>query len=157
MADYRFVTVWRLPAPIGAVWQAIIESERWPQWWKGVVSVTALDDAAEPGVGSSYRYVWRSKLPYTLWFDMEVTRVEEPHLLEGRATGELEGTGLWELSEEDGATMVRYTWSVRTTRPWMNLLAPIARPLFAWNHDYVMARGGEGLARLLGVRLLPER
>ena len=36
----------------------------------------------------------------------------------------------------------------------MNLLAPFARPVFEWNHDWVMARGGEGIARLLGCRLL---
>jgi hypothetical protein len=36
----------------------------------------------------------------------------------------------------------------------MNLLAPVARPIFAWNHDYVMRNGGEGLARLLGAPLL---
>ena len=28
----------------------------------------------------------------------------------------------------------------------MNLLAPLARPVFEWNHDWVMARGGEGIA-----------
>ena len=36
----------------------------------------------------------------------------------------------------------------------MNLLAPIARPVFAWNHDWVMKRGGEGLSRLLGAPLV---
>jgi hypothetical protein len=45
---------------------------------------------------------------------------------------------------------------VKTTEWWMNLLAPIARPLFAWNHDVVMRQGGEGLARLLGTRLLVQ-
>ena len=39
----------------------------------------------------------------------------------------------------------------------MNLLAPLARPVFEWNHDWVMARGGEGIAQLLGCRLLGER
>jgi hypothetical protein len=43
---------------------------------------------------------------------------------------------------------------VATTRRWMSLLAPVARPVFEWNHDWVMARGGEGIARLLGSRLL---
>lgn len=38
----------------------------------------------------------------------------------------------------------------------MNLLAPVARPLFAWNHDVVMTWGGEGLARLLGAHLFPD-
>jgi hypothetical protein len=36
----------------------------------------------------------------------------------------------------------------------MNLLAPIAKPVFAWNHDVVMRQGGEGLARRLGARLI---
>jgi hypothetical protein len=36
----------------------------------------------------------------------------------------------------------------------MNLLAPIARPVFRWNHDWVMARGGEGIAQRLGCRLI---
>jgi hypothetical protein len=36
----------------------------------------------------------------------------------------------------------------------MNLLAPLARPIFEWNHDVIMRQGGEGLARLLDVRLV---
>jgi len=36
---------------------------------------------------------------------------------------------------------------------WMNLLAPLLAPVFAWNHDQVMAEGGRGLARHLGVTL----
>ena len=47
-----------------------------------------------------------------------------------------------------------YEWDVGTKRRWMNLLAPIARPIFAWNHDYVMRNGAQGLARLLDARLL---
>ena len=43
---------------------------------------------------------------------------------------------------------------MRTTRSWMNLLSPVARPIFAVNHDYVMRSGGHGLAKLLGVPLL---
>jgi hypothetical protein len=58
--------------------------------------------------------------------------------------------------EEDGVTAVVYDWNVRTTAPWMNLLAPIARPFFRWNHDVVMGWGGEGLARLLGARRVAD-
>jgi hypothetical protein len=36
----------------------------------------------------------------------------------------------------------------------MNLLAPVARPIFKWNHDVVMGWGAEGLARKLGVERL---
>ena len=55
--------------------------------------------------------------------------------------GELEGTGRWRLHTENDETVVRYMWEVRTTRRRMNLLAPIARSAFEWNHDQGM-RGG---------------
>ena len=80
---------------------------------------------------------------------METTRVEPPSIIEGRAIGELQGTGKWALSEENGLTTVRYDWKVETTKAWMNFLAPIARPFFSWNHDVVMGWGGEGLAKQL--------
>jgi hypothetical protein len=99
------------------------------------------------------RFTWRSVLPYELSFDAQVTRVERPYLIDGSATGELEGTGTWRLFEGQGTAAV-YEWRVRTTRRWMNLLGPVARPAFAWNHDLVMRQGAEGIARRLGVRLL---
>ena len=30
-------------------------------------------------------------------------------------------------------THVRYDWMVEVTKPWVRLIAPLARPLFAWN------------------------
>jgi hypothetical protein len=74
--------------------------------------------------------------------------------MEGRAEGELAGIGRWRLFEDAGVTAVVYEWNVRTTKPWMNMLGPVARPVFAWNHDVVMRWGGEGLARRVGGRLL---
>lgn len=157
MSDYEFVTIWRLDAPIEQVWDAIYHSERWPSWWKGVLSVTDLKPGNTEGIGSARRYVWKSQLPYKLEFDMEVTRIEAPHLMEGRASGEVEGMGLWELSQDGDITTAQYTWKVHTTKAWMNLLAPIGRPFFEWNHNVVMGWGGEGLARLLNAQLLDSK
>jgi uncharacterized protein YndB with AHSA1/START domain len=136
------------------VFQAIWDSDRWPSWWRGVEAVTTLEEGNGEGVGSLGRYVWKSKLPYRLEFETRITLVERPHRMEGQASGELAGTGTWRLYEEAGVTAAVYDWRVRTTAPWMNLLAPIARPVFAWNHDVVMGWGAEGLSKLLGARLL---
>jgi uncharacterized protein YndB with AHSA1/START domain len=154
LSEYRFLTTWCLEAPIEPVWDAIHDSERWPQWWRGVEKVVELEPAGEDGTGQRARYTWKSKLPYELEFEMRTIRVERPHTLEGRASGELEGSGRWRLFERDATTAVLYEWDVHTTRQWMNLLAPVARPIFAWNHDYVMRHGAEGLARLLDARLV---
>src|SRR5579884_164955 len=152
MAEYRFVTVWQVRAPIDRVWNAIYESESWPEWWKGVENVTTLRPADERGLGGLTRYVWKSALPYRLTIDTTATRIDKPHAMDGRSTGELAGEGRWRLSQEDGVTTVRYEWDVTTTKPWMNLLAPLLRPAFEWNHDVVMRQGGEGLRGLLEAR-----
>jgi hypothetical protein len=154
VAEYRFLTTWLLASPRQPVWDAIYDSERWPEWWHGVLEAEKLKAGDADGVGQEGRYVWKSKLPYRLEFLIRTTQVEEPYLLQGEAHGELAGTGRWRLSEEGGVTAVLYEWNVRTTKAWMNLLTPIARPVFAVNHDYVMRNGAEGLAKLLGCELL---
>jgi hypothetical protein len=60
-------------------------------------------------------------------------------------------TGVFDAGRD---TAVTYGWNVRTTKAWMGALSPLARPVFAANHDWVMRRGGEGLARLHGAKLL---
>ena len=153
MAQYEFLTTWCLDAPIDRVFDALRDSARYPQWWKGVESVVLLAPGDADGVGEASRFTWRSVLPYELSFDARVTRVVRPHLIQGSASGELEGTGTWRLFEGQGTAAV-YEWRVRTTRRWMNVLGPVARPAFAWNHDAVMRQGAAGLAGLLGARLV---
>jgi uncharacterized membrane protein len=153
MASYSFLTTWVLDAPLEDVWQAIYEVEQWPDWWRGVRSVEKLEGGATDGIGSLYRHEWRSVIPYPVRFDARITNIEPLRLIEADADGELAGTGRWRFFVGDG-TAVTYEWNVRTTRAWMNLFAPVARQVFHWNHDAVMHQGGEGLAQLLGARLL---
>jgi uncharacterized protein YndB with AHSA1/START domain len=152
---YEFVTIWKLDAPIEKVWEAIKDSEKWSEWWKGVLSVKEIKKGDENGIGSIHRSIWKSALPYKLQFDTELTKIEHQKLIEARAFGELEGIGLWTFTPISGnETCVRYDWKVRTTKPWMRLFSPIAKPFFKWNHDIIMNWGGEGLATKLNCKLL---
>jgi len=101
-----------------------------------------------------YLIAWRSRVPYELEFEFQVEDVDPPCCMSGRATGELSGTGKWRLFEQQGVTAVTYDWNVRTTKPWMTALAPLARPVFEYNHNVVMRWGGQGLADRLGCRLI---
>jgi hypothetical protein len=145
MAEYSFLTAWLIPAPIERVWDELFDVGAWPQWWKGVTDARELEPGNGDGVGKVFTISWRSLLPYDLTFVTTVTRVEKPHVMEGRAVGELTGTGRWRLFHHGGVTAVTYEWDVRTTKAWMNAVAPLARPVFEWNHDYVMRRGAIGL------------
>ncbi len=157
MAEYHFFTTWDLEAPVQTVWEAISDALSYPRWWKYVAEVSELEPGPPDGIGGLYLYRWKTALPYTLDFEMRPTRREPPFLMEGTAKGELDGVGRWELKEMDGFTRVTYDWRVRTKKPWMNLLAPLARPAFGWNHDVIMKEGGRALAERLGVRLLASK
>jgi hypothetical protein len=124
------------------------EAERWPEWWRGVVGVTELEPRTR------YEIAWRSRIPYDLRFEFTILEEDPPCSMSGAAEGDLEGTGHWRLFEQAGVTAVTYEWQVRTTKRWMGMLAPVARPVFEYNHDVVMRWGGEGLARRLDCRLL---
>ncbi len=150
MATYAFVTYWTVDAPLEKVWDAIFESEKWPLWWRGVKQVRTIKPGSPPyKMGSVTRSVWKSLLPYRLIFNMTVTRVDYFKRIESSAMGELEGTGIWTFSQQGTCTLVQYDWNVRTTELWMNLLAPIARPFFRWNHDLIMGWGEVGLKKYL--------
>lgn len=157
MPAYEFVTIWRIDAPLERVWNEIYYSENWPEWWRGVEQVTELKEGDDLGVGSVRRYTWKSILPYRLTFDVETVRVEPMKVIEGIAYGELRGRGVWNITSEGELTVARYDWGVNTAKKWMNLISPVARPLFKWNHDVIMGWGAEGLGKRLNAEVVEGR
>ena len=130
----------------------MLDADRWPAWWKGLEQVVLLEPATSPHqVGSLRRFTWKGLLPYRLTVEMRLVRAEPMQVLESQAFGELEGTGVWRFSQGSQGTVARYDWNVRATKPWMNRVAPLARPLFVLNHDIVMRRGQAGLQGYLRV------
>ena len=154
MADYHYVSTWQLQAPIEQVWAALTDLEHLPAWYSGVQQARELTPGDAQGIGRRVQYVIKGRLPLRLAFEATTTRSVPPRDQELQAQGELTGTGRWSLEQQGEVTTARYRWDVRTTRPWMNLLAPLARPLFAWNSKGVMLQAGEGLAGFLGVPLV---
>ncbi|NCJ05420.1 polyketide cyclase [Synechococcales cyanobacterium C] len=154
MADYQFVTHWQIAAPIQTVWDAIQDTEAWPRWWPAIASVEPLEAGDPNGLGAVQRLIWKTPLSYTLTFETRIVQIQAPERMEAIACGDVEGKGVWQLSPLPEGTAVTYTWTVRTTRFWMNGLAAIARPLLEWNHNIIMRQGGQGLAAYLNTDLL---
>jgi hypothetical protein len=153
VADYRFLTMIEIPVSRERVWAEVAAPERWVTWWPGLLEVRKLQAGDAEGRGALLEFVFRSRLPYTLSFRGRVTRLEVPGRMDIEAVGELQGLAVFELDDLGRATRMRLTWTVKTTKIWMNLLAPIARPFFVWNHDVLMKAGARGLARKLGTEV----
>jgi len=153
VADYYLQTIWRIEAPLEQVYSAVEDSLCWPQWWPSVLQVAQTDGGDEHGINNVRRYCWRGKLPYLMLLEVCATRIDRGVAIEGAVQGDLEGVGRWDFSRHGALSVVRFEWHVHSTRWWMNLLAPIARPLFIRNHEQIMAQGGQALAAWLGAPL----
>lgn len=154
MADYNFVTTWKFDTPLEVVYKAIYETDNYHLWWRGQRRVENIAHGDALGVGAIRRFRTRSILPYTLTYTGTVQQVELYKKVVGTAVGELEGTGTWFFEHNEGITTVTYFWVVKTNSFLLNVLTPVMRPLFEWNHNVVMRWGGQGLAKYVGCNLV---
>jgi hypothetical protein len=149
--SYRFQTVWRTSADIERIWETLAHYSAWPTWWRGIRKVEVLQRGDDSGVGTVLRQGWRSWLPYTLVFDLEMIRLESRKLLEGRANGDLKGICRWTFTPIQDGTEIRFDVNVRPGRWWMNLPLPFVPRIVRANFETIMRWGREGLERTLGV------
>ncbi len=150
MVAYSFVTRWRVAAPPERVWQVITAGPSFTEWWPNVISSKHLTPGIT-GVGSQYERVIRGRLPYTLRFVSTTTLFEPPREFAYEAVGDLVGHGRWVFEPNGQGTNLTIYWEVVTTGFWMNLLAPLLKGVFAWNHNQVMCSGERGLAQWLAA------
>ena len=148
---FELTTDWTLDAPLTRVWAELSAPDQWPQWWRAVKRVELVLPGDASGIGAVRRFTWATALPYQITFDMRATRIEPERVIEGEARGELNGTGTWTLTPAGSGTHVRYDWRVDLSLAWQRTLAPVLRPVFAWNHTVVMGWGEEGIRRRLGI------
>lgn len=152
---YHFTTHIELSTDPHDVWQTLARSERWIDWWRWLSRVDVLDEGDERGVGRRVRHQVSSPLRYQLDYVGVVTRAVEPVISRFEAEGDLEGCGQFVVEETDrGSTLLIFDWLVVTPKRWMNLLAPLARPIFVWNHHRLMEDFATDLAGALSTELI---
>lgn len=134
-SDYSFLTHWQIEGDRKLVYEILKEGERYPDWWR-----PAYQECRRVGEEAVACRV-RAKLPYTLEFTTELVRERPPEEFEIRASGELEGKGLWRLRQAGKFTEVEFHWDVEARKPWVRALSFLLKPVFRWNHDWVMNTG----------------
>lgn len=156
MTPYRFVTQLRVTAPPEAVYGAIADPG-WVDDWGDATRVERQRPGDETGLGACFDATVRAPLGYRLSARIETVAAQPWRRLVMRASGSVEGTGAWELEECPDGTSVVLTWDVSTTERWMDVLAPVARPLFERSHGIVVRNAAGAAARYLGADLLDFR
>jgi uncharacterized protein YndB with AHSA1/START domain len=147
---YRFDRVLTVGASPPDVFAALTATEDWPRWWPWLDEVTTVDGDPTDRRRRTQRFVVRAPGGYRVRVHGRFVVFEPPRRLIAELTGDLEGTGTLLLrTARAGATEVHYLLDVRTTKLWMNLLAPLAARIFAHNHEVVVDEAFAGLERKL--------
>lgn len=145
---YRIESRWRVAGAIDEVYAVLTDAGALPRWWpEAYAEVTeALGGDPETGVGRVTDIVTRGRLPYDVSWRVEVIATRPPEFIRIRASGDVIGYGEWRLMQDGDEVDLRYLWCVRVGKPWMQRFEFLLKPVFAWNHNWVMRRGERGLA-----------
>jgi hypothetical protein len=138
-SDYHFITTWKIRGPIEKAYQVLSDGKNYASWWQPAYLSTK--EIAPRKIEA----LVRAKLPYNLRFVTELERENPPHEFKIRASGELEGTGLWRLKQSGDITEIKFFWDVRANKPFVRWFSCLLKPLFEWNHDWVMKTGEAAL------------
>lgn len=151
------ITTWSIPAPLDIVWLHLIDTEKWPQWWRYVATVKEIATGNANGIGNIRQYVWRTCLPYQLLLTLRVIEVKPFRYLAVEVSGDLQGNGMcdvaWNAAKAN--TEITFHWLVNPTKPWMMQSTAVLKPVFTWNHNRVMKTGEQGLIQYLSSQQYP--
>lgn len=152
--EYDFLSRWRFEdCSLTEVADILEDTASLPRWWPELFkSVTIVQHGSRHGLGQIAECTCKARLPYTLRFRYTVTEERYPNGSTIDSSGDLVGRGIWRLNARERGVDVEYSWRVRLEKVALRLLSPILRPLLAWNHEWSMACGEEGLRREIARR-----
>lgn len=149
--SYHFVSNWTVHAQLIEAEKVIHNVPTWRLWWRDLKSVNVIRETPNY-VGSEFEGVWGSASGYKLHMHIVITAFEAGKSIAFDATGDLDGGGTWQFETNGQNTSMRIVWDVATTKTWMNIGAPILRPIFEYNHSLLMRRAEVSLNEYLDQR-----
>ena len=103
-------------APLEVVWNTITDLPAYPDWAEGVTSIEVLEEHED---GSPHQATFHvdakvSQITYSIEYAYDGDDIRW-HLVEGETLSQLDG--LYELTDDDGSTVVRYALEIDMDLP----------------------------------------
>lgn len=154
LGDYHFKTHWRVRARIETIYEILCQAVDYPRWW-GLSHFTAkpIAPAGFNGLGQVVQFEMRGWLPYTLRWRLKSVEADKPSHIAGISSGDFSGVGVWTLKQDGPWADIIFNWTVIVHKPFLKTWGFLLKPLFMWNHDWVMGRAEKGLNQLVDARL----
>ena len=145
-SEYHFVDRWRVEGNVREVADIIEDTLSLPVWWPSVYfDVKELEPGGKHGIGKLISLRAGGWLPYTLRINFRTTESRYPNGFSMEASGDLEGKGIWAISQDGAFVDVTYDWTIRANKPLIDKLSFLLKPIFRSNHNWTMKRGEESL------------
>ena len=144
--EYALMSTWRVTGSVQEVYDIVSDADGLDQWWPSAflrVDFTAPGGAV--GLGKRLLVVTKGWLPYTIKWQQVVTQIDPPNGFTIQVTGDFDGTGIWSFAQEGEEVSVGFDWRIDADKLLLRIGSPVLKPLFTWNHRWIMARGEESL------------
>ena len=140
--EYHFLTRWRVEATAEEVFDVLEKPLDLVRWWPFYLDVKEI----EPDVHEFYARGW---LPYSMRWRMRRTKLHRPTGFSLEAWGDFEGIGVWSFAQDGNYVDITYDWRIKGEKLLLRTLSFLLRPIFAANHNWVMAQGERSLKQEL--------
>ena len=141
--QYVFVDEWDVDAPQEQVFDIVVDTRTYPEWWTPTYVSGESDGPPEPGSVSRVRF--KGKLPFVFEATSRLVLVNRPEEFEAQVEGDLRGVAVWTLAPRNGKVHIRFDWRVFADQPLIRFLTPVLRPLFRWNHRMAISQAMRNL------------
>jgi uncharacterized protein YndB with AHSA1/START domain len=140
---------YRFPADRAAVWAALGDVDAYRRWWPWLRRF----DADGLRAGAVWRCTVQPPLPYAVRFDLRLHGVVEGERVEADVDGDVAGTALIELADDDdGGCGLRLRSTLHPATRSLAAIAVVAAPVVRFGHDWLLDTGAKQFQRRgLGV------
>ena len=144
--EYHFITRWKIKGNVDRIYELLSHPLEFPNWWKKIISANLLE---EIGNRKPIRLKLKGWLPYTLQWELFNPQFERPYRITSDSRGDFEGHSAWTLRQVDQHVEALFDWRVSVRKPFLRKWSFVLRPLFIWNHNYIMKTWKKSLEQKL--------
>lgn len=147
---YHFTSTWRVKGSVQEVYEILFEDKNLTKWWPSVyLDVKVLDPGEskeeQKGLGKIVSLRTKGWLPHVLNWKFRVLETNKPYKFIIDSWGDLNGKGIWDLTQDGEFVNVSFNWKVRADKALPRYWSLIFKPFCSANHAWAMNKGEESL------------
>jgi hypothetical protein len=129
------------------VWTAISDVDEYQRWWPWLASF----DGSALEAGQRWHCVVQPPLPYRVSFTVALERVVTAAAAVATLSGDIVGDARIDLVGRGESSELRLRSSLAPSRPALQALAAVARPVVTFGHNWVLDNGARQFADRMGL------